>query len=31
MDPILQCNSLTKCYRRGVMALNNLTLELPRG
>lgn len=31
MDPILQCNSLTKCYRRGVMALNNLTLELPKG
>ncbi len=31
MDSILQCNQLTKCYSRGVMALQNLTLELPKG
>lgn len=31
MDTILQCNGLCKCYSSGTMALNHLTLELPKG
>ncbi len=31
MDPILQCSHLTKRYGKGALALDDLTLELPRG
>ncbi len=31
MEPILQCSHLTKRYDKGALALNDLTLELPRG
>lgn len=31
MEPILQCSHLTKHYDKGALALNDLTLELPRG
>ena len=31
MDAILQCNQLSKCYSNGTLALNQLTLELPKG
>ncbi|MGM9647921.1 MAG: ABC transporter ATP-binding protein [Eubacteriales bacterium] len=31
MDPILQCSHLSKQYGKGTLALNDLTLELPRG
>lgn len=31
MEPIIQCNHLTKCYQNGMIALSDLTLELPKG
>lgn len=31
METIMQCDRLTKCYQNGQLALNNLTLELPKG
>ena len=31
MEPILRCNHLNKQYKQGVMALSDLTLEIPRG
>ncbi|MBQ8381595.1 MAG: ABC transporter ATP-binding protein [Clostridia bacterium] len=31
MEPILQCSHLTKRYDKGPLALNDLTMELPKG
>lgn len=31
MESIIQCNHLTKCYQNGMIALSDLTVELPKG
>lgn len=31
MESILQCNHLTKCYPNGMIALSDLTVDLPKG
>ncbi|MBQ8287303.1 MAG: ABC transporter ATP-binding protein [Clostridia bacterium] len=31
MEPILQCSHLSKRYDKGALALNDLTMELPKG